>query len=128
MNRCILLTASIFGAFAVVLGAFGAHGLKQLIDPEALTIWTKGVEYQFYHTFALLFLSQLKGGKQILLAYWFFTIGIVFFSGSLYLLATRAITHLSFVNLVGPITPIGGLLLILGWLMLFLNALKGKNA
>ena len=128
MNRSILLTASIFGALAVVLGAFGAHALKQLIDPAALAIWTKGVEYQFYHTFALLFLSQLKSSKQLRLAHWFFTIGIVFFSGSLYLLATRTVTNLSFVNFVGPITPIGGLLLILGWLMLFLNALKVKNA
>ncbi|MGY4384463.1 uncharacterized membrane protein YgdD (TMEM256/DUF423 family) [Pedobacter sp. UYP24] len=128
MNRSIVLTASLFGALAVVLGAFGAHGLKQVIDEEALTIWAKGVEYQFYHTFALLFLSQLKGGKQLRLAYWFFTIGIVFFSGSLYLLATRSITNFSFLNSVGPITPLGGLLLILGWLMLFLNALKIKNA
>ncbi|MHA4894896.1 DUF423 domain-containing protein [Pedobacter sp. PWIIR3] len=128
MNRSILLTASIFGALAVVLGAFGAHGLKQLIDPAALTIWTKGVEYQFYHTFALLFLSQLKSSKQLSLAFWFFTMGTVLFSGSLYLLATRSITNLSFVNFIGPITPIGGLLLILGWLMLFLSALKIKNA
>ncbi|MGY0041389.1 DUF423 domain-containing protein [Pedobacter sp. NJ-S-72] len=57
MNRRIILTASFFGALAVILGAFGAHGLKDVLSADQLTIWTKGVEYQFYHTFALLFLS-----------------------------------------------------------------------
>jgi uncharacterized membrane protein YgdD (TMEM256/DUF423 family) len=126
MNRKILITASLFGALAVVLGAFGAHGLKSLISADALTIWAKGVEYQFYHTFALLFLSQLKESKLTSMAYGFFSFGILFFSGSLYLLATRSVTEISFVNYVGPITPIGGLLLIVGWIMLFLSALKNK--
>jgi uncharacterized membrane protein YgdD (TMEM256/DUF423 family) len=126
MNRKIFITASLFGALAVVLGAFGAHGLKSLISADALTIWAKGVEYQFYHTFALLFLSQLKGSKWTSMAYGFFSFGILFFSGSLYLLATRSVTEISFVNYVGPITPIGGLLLIIGWIMLFLSALKNK--
>ena len=126
MNRKILITASLFGALAVVLGAFGAHGLKSLISADALTIWAKGVEYQFYHTFALLLLSQLKESKWTNMAYGFFSFGILFFSGSLYLLATRSVTEISFVNYVGPITPIGGLLLIIGWIMLFLSGLKNK--
>lgn len=126
MNKKILITASLFGAVAVVLGAFGAHGLKNLIPAEALTIWAKGVEYQFYHTFALLFLSQLKESKWTNMAYRFFSFGILFFSGSLYLLATRTVTEISFVNFIGPITPIGGLLFIIGWVMLLLSALKTK--
>jgi uncharacterized membrane protein YgdD (TMEM256/DUF423 family) len=126
MNKKILITASLFGAVAVVLGAFGAHGLKNLIPADALTIWAKGVEYQFYHTFALLFLSQLKESKWTNMAYRFFSFGILFFSGSLYLLATRTITEISFVNFIGPITPIGGLLFIIGWVMLLLSALKTK--
>ena len=126
MNKKILITASLFGAVAVVLGAFGAHGLKNLISADALTIWAKGVEYQFYHTFALLFLSQLKESKWTNMAYRFFSFGILFFSGSLYLLATRTITEISFVNFIGPITPIGGLLFIIGWIMLLLSALKTK--
>ena len=126
MNKKILITASLFGAVAVVLGAFGAHGLKNLISADALTIWAKGVEYQFYHTFALLFLSQLKESKWTNMAYRFFSFGILFFSGSLYLLATRAVTEISFVNFIGPITPIGGLLFIIGWIMLLLSALKTK--
>jgi uncharacterized membrane protein YgdD (TMEM256/DUF423 family) len=126
MKRKILITASLFGAIAVVLGAFGAHGLKNLIPADALTIWAKGVEYQFYHTFALLFLSQLKESRWTKLAYGFFSFGILLFSGSLYLLATRTVTNISFINVIGPITPIGGLLLIIGWVLLLLSALKTK--
>lgn len=131
MDRRILITASLFGAIAVMLGAFGAHGLKNVLDAGSIEIWAKGVEYQFYHTFALLFLAQFKGGeagqaKFIKLAYVFFTFGVLLFSGSLYLLATRSITNIGFVNYIGPVTPIGGLLLILGWLSLLLSALKNK--
>jgi uncharacterized membrane protein YgdD (TMEM256/DUF423 family) len=124
MSKGILLTASIFGALAVVFGAFGAHGLKRLIDPDALDIWSKGVEYQFYHTGALLILSQFKPAKLIILAAWSFALGIILFSGSLYLLATKALTGLSFVNYVGPVTPIGGLLMITGWMLILLYAVK----
>ncbi|WP_316794612.1 DUF423 domain-containing protein [Pedobacter frigoris] len=128
MSRRILLTAALLGAVAVMFGAFGAHGLKRVVDAGSLEIWAKGVEYQFYHVFALLFLSQLKTEQTRLvnLAYWFFTLGILFFSGSLYLLATRDVLNIGFVNYIGPVTPIGGLLFILGWLSLFLAAVKGK--
>lgn len=128
MSNRILITASLSGAIAVIFGAFGAHGLKNVIDAGALEIWAKGVEYQFYHTMALLFLSQLKTDhvKPVKLAYGFFTFGILFFSGSLYLLATRNVLDIGFVNYIGPVTPIGGLLLILGWLSMFVAALKRK--
>lgn len=128
MNRRIILTASFFGAVAVMLGAFGAHGLKNLVSADAVAIWNKGVEYQFYHTFALLFLSTFNRfrTKLVDLSYLFFTIGMVFFSGSLYLLATLEITHIGFINLIGPITPLGGLLLVAGWVMLFFAALKNR--
>jgi uncharacterized membrane protein YgdD (TMEM256/DUF423 family) len=130
MNKRILSTASIFGAIAVILGAFGAHTLKQLIDTAELQVWTKGVEYQFYHVFALLFLSTLARTKNKFVdyAYWFFTLGIIFFSGSLYLLSTREISHIESLNIIGPITPIGGLFFILGWSMLFVAALKHNDA
>ena len=128
MNKRIILTAAFFGALAVVFGAFGAHSLKALIDTYALTIWAKGVEYQFYHVFALLFLSTFGRFRNKLVdwSYYCFTAGIVLFSGSLYLLATREILQLSFVNFVGPITPIGGLFFIAGWVLLFLAALRHK--
>jgi len=128
MNKRIILTACVFGIFAVIFGAFGAHGLKDKIDTPSLAIWSKGVEYQFYHTFALLFLSTFIRfrNKLVDLAYFSFTLGIVFFSGSLYLLATRAITNIGFVQFIGPITPLGGLFLILGWVFLFLAALRHR--
>jgi len=128
MNRRIILTASFFGAVAVILGAFGAHSLKNILSVDALAIWTKGIEYQFYHTFALLFLSTFARfrTKLVDLSYFCFTLGIVFFSGSLYLLATREITQLQWVNVVGPITPLGGLLLVAGWVLLFFAALRNR--
>lgn len=128
MSRRIILTASLFGAIAVILGAFGAHSLKNVLGAGSLEIWAKGVEYQFYHTFALLFLSQFaaEGDQLTKWAYRFFTLGIVFFSGSLYLLATKDILTIGFVNYVGPVTPIGGLCFILGWVLLFFAALKRK--
>lgn len=127
MDRRIILTASLFGLTAVILGAFGAHGLKDLVGPAALEIWSKGVEYQFYHTFALLFLSQLNFQSKLLrLSYIFFTLGIILFSGSLYLLATREVTQIGFANLIGPVTPLGGVFLILGWGTLFMAASNRK--
>lgn len=129
MSRRILLTASLSGAIAVMFGAFGAHSLKEVLSAGALDIWAKGVEYQFYHTFALLFLSWFAAGGNDKLSNWsytFFTLGILFFSGSLYLLATREVLNIDFVSYIGPITPIGGLCFILGWVLLFIAALKRK--
>jgi len=131
MSKRILVTASMFGATAVILGAFGAHGLKNLIDQNALEIWAKAVEYQFYHTFALLFLYFFDKGekrKAVKWAYVFFTFGILLFSGSLYLLATRSISNIGFVNYIGPITPFGGLMFICGWISIFIAALKKEHA
>ncbi|QPH39749.1 DUF423 domain-containing protein [Pedobacter endophyticus] len=128
MNKRIILTASFLGAVAVLFGAFGAHGLKALIDAPSLEIWQKGVDYQFYHTFALLYLSTFARyrNKLINIAYFCFTFGIILFSGSLYLLATKNLLNLDFVNIIGPITPMGGLLFVLGWIMLFFAAVKDK--
>jgi len=128
MNRRIILTASFFGAVAVILGAFGAHSLKNILSADALAIWTKGIEYQFYHTFALLFLSTFARfrTKLVDLSYLCFTIGILLFSGSLYLLALRNVLNLNFIHFIGPITPIGGLLLVAGWILLFFAALKNR--
>ncbi|RYG04516.1 MAG: DUF423 domain-containing protein, partial [Chitinophagaceae bacterium] len=113
---------------AVVLGAFGAHSLKKMITPESLDIWQKGVEYQFYHTFALLYLSTFARYKHKLigLAFVLFTFGIILFSGSLYLLALKDSYALSISAILGPLTPIGGLCFIAGWISLFIAALRDK--
>lgn len=128
MNKRIILTAAFFGMMAVVLGAFGAHGLSGRINEQALANWHTAVQYQFYHTFALLFLATFSRAKNVLikLSYLSFTIGILFFSGSLYLLATRELTGLDAVHILGPITPLGGVAFVIGWGSLFLATLKGR--
>lgn len=128
MNRKIIITASLFGVLAVVLGAFGAHALKARIEPIQLETWHTAVQYHFYHVFAILFLSTFTRFRNglILTAYYFFTFGIILFSGSLYLLSCRDLLGWSDVSFLGPITPIGGLLFILGWLTLAFAALRNK--
>lgn len=127
MNKKIILTAAVFGLIAVIFGAFGAHGLKAKISPEALENWKTAVDYQFYHTFALLFLATFSRAKNNLIniAYFSFTVGILLFCGSLYLLSTREITSLT-ASVLGPITPIGGLFFIIGWISLFLATVRHK--
>jgi uncharacterized membrane protein YgdD (TMEM256/DUF423 family) len=128
MNRSIIITAAIFGTVAVIAGAFGAHELKVLISPSELEVWHTAVEYNFYHVFALLFLSRIakNGSGWVKASFYLFTIGIVFFSGSLYLLACRDLLHIESVKVLGPITPLGGLLFIIGWLSLAIAAAKSK--
>ncbi len=129
MNKHIIFTASFFGMLAVVTGAFGAHGLKTLLPATELEVWHTAVQYNFYHVFALLFLSTIKAETSKLLnaAYYLFTLGILFFSGSLYLLSCRSIIGWNWLIHLGPVTPLGGLLFILGWLMLFIWALRDKG-
>lgn len=128
MNRQIIITAAILGMLGVIAGAFAAHGLKQYLTPQQLEIWHTGVQYQFYHVFAILFLSVTTrfNQKQISIAYYLFLFGILFFSGSLYLLACRELLGWDWLIVMGPITPIGGLLFIAGWAILALAAFRNK--
>jgi uncharacterized membrane protein YgdD (TMEM256/DUF423 family) len=128
MNKRIIIAASIFGMIAVILGAFGAHTLKGRLSSSELEVWKTAVDYHFYHTFALLFLATFskKDSRAINLSAWFFTIGILLFSGSLYLLSTKEIWNLTGISFIGPITPIGGLFFILGWVFLLIATLKNK--
>ena len=128
MNKQIIITASLLGALAVIAGAFGAHALKASLSPRQLEVWQTAVQYQFYHVFALLFLSTFTRFKNKVIAttYYLFTIGIVLFSGSLYLLACRDLLGLPGLNVLGPVTPIGGLLFIMGWISLAVAAFRNK--
>lgn len=128
MNKRIIITASLFGMLAVIAGAFGAHALKAKLSPQELQVWHTAVEYHFYHVFALLFLSTFARfkNKLIIASYYLFTFGIIFFSGSLYLLSCRDLLEWNWLTIMGPITPIGGLLFILGWIMLALAAFRDK--
>ena len=128
MDRKILLVATVFGAIAIVLGAFGAHGLKSLISPESIAVFETGVKYQMYHALFLLFLGTTplvsqKAKNTILMLV---VSGIVLFSGSVYFLACNVLFSFDFKK-IGIITPIGGLLLILAWIVLFLHLIKQKR-
>lgn len=114
-----LRTGALFALFAVVLGAFGAHSLKSIVEPDKVSIFETGVRYQFYHSFALiavgLVMLHLPNAK-LRMAGKLFSIGIFCFSGSLYLLAVRKVLSIDALTIVlGPITPIGGLFFIAGW-------------
>jgi uncharacterized membrane protein YgdD (TMEM256/DUF423 family) len=127
MNNKILSTAAFFGMTSIVLGAFGAHALKQVLTIEQLTTFETGVKYQMYHALFLLFLGLnteiSKELKKIILVLTIF--GVVFFSGSIYLLATDSLNSFNF-KTIGFITPIGGLLLIVAWGLLMVHFLKKK--
>ncbi len=128
MQKTFGIIAASYGALAVILGAFGAHALKEKLDAYQLEIFNKGVQYQFYHVvalFAVVLLSTKISSKSLDFAGWFFTIGILFFSGSLYLLATRSLLGIdSITPIIGPITPIGGLCFIIGWILLAISFSK----
>ena len=127
MNKTILATGLVLGVIAVVLGAFGAHGLKKLIGPEELSTFETGIKYQMYHALFLMVVSALPnvaaGSKQIVL--YLVVLGLLLFSGSIYFLATNQLTSFDF-RKIGFITPIGGSLLIAAWIKLLYDVLTNK--
>jgi uncharacterized membrane protein YgdD (TMEM256/DUF423 family) len=127
MDRKIFSTAAFFGMTAIILGAFGAHALKKVLTLDQLATFETGVKYQMYHALFLLFLGlnnhlTSKTKKTILILT---ILGIIFFSGSIYLLATNSLTSFDF-KVIGIVTPIGGLLLIVAWSILMIQFLKKK--
>lgn len=127
MNKRIIITAAFFGILAVCLGAFGAHVLKKLLTEAQLETWQTAVQYHFYHTLSLLFLSTFARFKNNLIniSSYLFVFGILFFSGSLYLIALKDVLGIN-TSVLGPVTPIGGVFFILGWVGLLLAAVKDK--
>ncbi len=124
MKKFFVIIASILGAIAVMLGAFGAHALKTKLAPELLQTFETAVRYQFYHVFALLFVGLMYKEYKSSLLVWagrMFIVGIILFSGSLYFLCSMPAQ-----KWLGAITPFGGLCLITGWLLLCFSATK-KN-
>jgi uncharacterized membrane protein YgdD (TMEM256/DUF423 family) len=122
--------AAISGALAVGLGALGAHALKPLIAPHRLEYFEKAVQYQFAHTVALmvvavLLFQQVYQQKWLRRARWAFIAGIVCFSGSLYLLAITELISIP-TQVLGPITPLGGLFLIAGWISLAMATVNSQ--
>lgn len=125
MNKTILVTAIGLGVLSIILGAFGAHALKELIPFESQQTFETGVRYQMYHALLLLFVgsTDLIKNNTKKITYYLVVIGLLFFSGSIYGLATNELTSFNFKS-IGFITPIGGLLLILAWIFILVDFLK----
>jgi uncharacterized membrane protein YgdD (TMEM256/DUF423 family) len=127
MHSVFIKIAAVLGALGVAFGAFGAHILKQKVSEATVNIFETAVRYQFYHVIALLLVAIIYkdyNNKWTTMSGWFFIIGMLFFSGSLYLLAFIKETGKTEFNWVGAITPLGGVAFIAGWVCLFLGMMK----
>jgi len=125
MKKNMLITGSLLGLLAVILGAFGAHGLKESLTPEALNSFETGVRYQMYHAILMLVAAASFSLPQKALKALFYLLlsGTIVFSGSIYLLTTKPLTGID-ISAVAWVTPIGGALLIAGWALLVFNFIK----
>lgn len=124
MQKWLLIAAVIFGGLGVAAGSFGAHALKRKLDPDLLNAFEVGVRYQMYHALAIglvVFVSTLVASQMVWASGWVFVAGTIVFSGSLYLLA------LTGVRWIGAITPIGGALLLAGWVLLAVAIFKNSS-
>jgi uncharacterized membrane protein YgdD (TMEM256/DUF423 family) len=130
MHKQYLVVAAVLGGLAVALGAFGAHGLENITnDEKILHGFQTGVQYQMYHALALMatgILSAHFANQWMRWAANCFLTGIILFSGSLYLLTFLKIQGSTAIRFVGPITPLGGLFFIAGWLFLLVAVLRHK--
>jgi uncharacterized membrane protein YgdD (TMEM256/DUF423 family) len=127
MHRSFLIAASLIGALSVALGAFAAHGLKQVMSAEVVASFETGVRYQFYHAFALLAVAILYEKFPGALLRWAgncFQLGIFLFSGSLYLLTALKATNTTGSEKLGLITPFGGLFFIAGWMLMLVAFIR----
>jgi uncharacterized membrane protein YgdD (TMEM256/DUF423 family) len=127
MNKKILIVGAILGILGVILGAFAAHGLEKLVDADAIKTFETGVRYQLYHAFFLLIIggSSFVDVKIKKAVFYLVIIGLVFFSGSIYGLATNELSSFDF-KTIAMVTPLGGLLLILAWFTMLIGIIRNK--
>lgn len=130
MHKPFFIWASFFALVAVALGALGAHALRPALGPETLDSFETGVRYQFYHAIALFIAGFAFGWKPEPLFRWagrMFIAGIFCFSGSIYLLSCRDFLGIGHWTWLGPVTPLGGLLFLMGWWLLAWGAWRNGN-
>lgn len=122
-----MITGMFIMAATIAIGAFGAHGLKEIVDAYSLNTFEVGVRYQMYHALAIVILGfvpiPLKLKKIV---FWLFVVGILFFSGSIYLLSLNSILPFEATK-IGFVTPIGGLFFIIGWIRWAYGMIKLKT-
>lgn len=127
MNRTSVITGIVFIAIAIILGAFGAHALKEKLEPEQLSSFEVGVKYQMYHGLALLAIglaaSQIKFSLKLFNR--MIIVGTIAFSLSIYFLALKDVIGIK-LSFLGPITPLGGSVLIIAWIILLVQIIRSK--
>ena len=124
MDKKLRVTGGIFGLTAVIIGAFGAHGLEKVLDASAIATFETGVKYQMYHALLLLLIPVFALSEKTKKTLWvLLLIGILFFSGSIYGLATNELTSFDFAK-IALITPLGGTLLIISWFLIVIHFIK----
>lgn len=127
MRKIILLTGALYGLLSVILGAFGSHLLKRILSSDKIQVFETGVKYQMYHALVLLFIGMFfpfSNALQKSMGY-AFIIGVFLFSFSIYGLVFADKFNYS-KTFLGPITPIGGFLMIIGWVLLIINLIRAK--
>ena len=130
MTKKTLIISGILGCTAVIFGAMGAHALKKLITAEQLISFETAVKYQIYHALAILILGIIyknSPSKYLKYSINLFLAGVIIFSGSIYFLSLKDLLGFKFINYLGPITPLGGILLISGWIFIIIEGLKMKE-
>ncbi len=128
MVRKLILAGAVLGMTGIILGAFGAHALKKVLDASQLVSFETGVRYQIYHAIFLLVVANIGtlSPKAAARIFYLTIIGVILFSGSIYLLSTQSVIGMP-MSRIGFITPIGGTLLIIAWLQLFIDFMREKS-
>ena len=127
--RILIISGAVCGCFSVLLGAMGAHALKNHLNESQLNSFETGVRFLFFHGLTLLLISALRSyfsSRQLRMLQNLFVSGILFFSVSIFLLSTKSLTGLDWIASFAWITPVGGLLLMAGWFLFFLFSFKSK--
>lgn len=127
MNKKLLISGAISGILGIGIGAFAAHGLEKLVDADAIKSFETGVRYQMYHAFLLLILGSTNfiNLKSKIIVFYVLVFGVLCFSGSIYGLATNALSDFDF-KPIALITPVGGLLLIVVWIVMLIGIIRSK--
>jgi len=128
MNKKLAITGVILICISIILGAFGAHPLKEILSTKQMTSYDVGIRYQMYHGLGLLLLglSANKIGKSLNSVYWLLLLGTVFFSGSIYFLSLQDLLGVK-LSFLGPMTPLGGVAMIAGWVLLLFKLAQNKG-